>query len=844
MESHSLPLIKKFNVQVNEIQLERQTSPQTYCESVGRQSAILGFERGVFEIWVYPLKICSDLQFSVSIPEYNLVIKGTDIAKRIIVRPELTTINFSHDLFTIQWHLLAPLNEPGVVLLFDIDTYATLELWISFRPNLLPMWPAGLGGQYTLWFDELRAYYIGEGSKKYVGLIGSPLATRLTNTPGHQLPDGPMRFMIEVTRHVAVESFIPIIITGSVAGKDVVIKQYYHLLNSIPDCYQQNYDHYQRLHLDFLNIKTQVPELDLAFEWAKVSLDKGLVKNPQLGPGLVAGYGVSGKTHRPGFAWFFGGDTFLNSLAINSYGDFETTRQALILLRENQRHDGKIFHELTQSAAFINWFQDYPYGFYHAETSAFYIAAMYDYFIRSGDGFLISESWDSIKKAYQYCLSADEDQDGLMENSAAGLAAMEVGAMLEQNRVDVYLASIWLQALQCMIKLSEFLREKELAEKCQHQFDRAFISFKQTFVDEMKREVNFALLTTGEKHTDSTVWQSIPLFFNLIDANSAKSTMQCFASSEMSTDWGIRGVSRMSKYYDPVSYNNGSVWPFTTGYVATAQYKHHDAVNGWHNLMANARMTWLDALGWQPELLSGEYYRPVTTAVPHQLFSATGIILPLTMGLSGLESNASTRQIKFAPHLPPGCDELTINNYYCGKEYFNFHLLRSNDRLNLEIQPQGEQPYRFIFSPAFGLGTQLEKVKVNGQEVDYELQLNQYDVHCEIKCDLKNHLSLEIKFCQGIEFNVPLPAIRIGSPSQGLKLIDYELIGDVLTVILEGLGGCEYVIPLKTPFQIAEVVGGKMRYIDACIKELIVRFENQSRFEFVRQKVQLSILRR
>ena len=65
-------------------------------------------------------------------------------------------------------------------------------------------------------------------------------------------------------------------------------------------------------------IKTPESDLDIAFEWAKVSLDKGLVDNPQLETGLVAGYGVSGKTHRPGFAWFFGGDTCLNSLAINT----------------------------------------------------------------------------------------------------------------------------------------------------------------------------------------------------------------------------------------------------------------------------------------------------------------------------------------------------------------------------------------------------------------------------------------------------------------------------------------------------------------------------------------------
>ncbi|MBN2235926.1 MAG: hypothetical protein JW729_00110, partial [Bacteroidales bacterium] len=123
----SLSYSKKFPILKNEIQLERQIVPQTFCENVGQKAAILGFEQGVFEAWVYPFKIVSDLQFAVSIPQINFFIEGQDLAQRIIVRPEMTTLVFSHDLFTIHWHLLTPVNEPGCIFLFDVDTYAPLE---------------------------------------------------------------------------------------------------------------------------------------------------------------------------------------------------------------------------------------------------------------------------------------------------------------------------------------------------------------------------------------------------------------------------------------------------------------------------------------------------------------------------------------------------------------------------------------------------------------------------------------------------------------------------------------------------------------------------------------------
>jgi glycogen debranching enzyme len=76
-----------------------------------------------------------------------------------------------------------------------------------------------------------------------------------------------------------------------------------------------------------------------------------LVTNPFLGTGLIAGYRTSGTGTRPGFAWFFGRDSLWTSLALNSEGDFAGTRTALAFLMKYQRADGKVEHEISQSAA-------------------------------------------------------------------------------------------------------------------------------------------------------------------------------------------------------------------------------------------------------------------------------------------------------------------------------------------------------------------------------------------------------------------------------------------------------------------------------------------------------------
>src|SRR5437660_9970554 len=128
---------------------------------------------------------------------------------------------------------------------------------------------------------------------------------------------------------------------------------------------------------------------------------------------------------RPGFGWFFGGDAFINSWAMTAYGDFQTVRRSLEFLRARQRADGKMPHEIAPGAAYIRWFEEFPYAYYHADTTPLCITAVRDYVRASGDAAFAKESWPSVRKAYDYCAAADEDGDGLMDNTKAGVAAVE-----------------------------------------------------------------------------------------------------------------------------------------------------------------------------------------------------------------------------------------------------------------------------------------------------------------------------------------------------------------------------------------------------------------------------------
>jgi uncharacterized protein (DUF608 family) len=80
---------------------------------------------------------------------------------------------------------------------------------------------------------------------------------------------------------------------------------------------------------------------------------------------------------------------------------------------------------------------------------------MDDYYSMTGDVEFVRRSWSSLKKAYAWCLTTDEDDDGLMDNSKAGLGALEFGA-LTGIRTDIYLAAVWVKAcegIQCLAEV-------------------------------------------------------------------------------------------------------------------------------------------------------------------------------------------------------------------------------------------------------------------------------------------------------------------------------------------------------------------------------------------------------
>jgi len=351
--------IPKFFLRKSGLELKRRTQAGTFFNVVGRKSAVLGYEHRALESWVYPLKLLDDFELAFRIEGYPLEFRAADLAVKINARPEATTFTYSHAAFTVQQTIFSPVDEPGIIMLLDVKSVLPMSLAVSFRPRLKLAWPAGLMTGNLEWEKKEQVYYITEESKRFVGVIGSLAGQDVSVMPYQEEPrDVPARFIINPSAEDLKSNFIPIVIVGGVEGKEKTKAIYDRLLKSVPALYEKNVAYYERLENETVKVMTPDDRLNRAFSWAKVGVDKGFATNPYLGTGLVAGFRTSGDSERPGFAWFFGRDALWTSLAINSYGDFKATRTALEFLKKFQRADGKIPHEISQSASLIPWFTD------------------------------------------------------------------------------------------------------------------------------------------------------------------------------------------------------------------------------------------------------------------------------------------------------------------------------------------------------------------------------------------------------------------------------------------------------------------------------------------------------
>jgi hypothetical protein len=762
----------------------KPVQPSHYAEAAGERAALLGREDGTFEAWVYPVKVLRDFRLSVYFDGSLEPVPLADLAERIASEPGRVTITHAHAAFTIRQTWMALPGKPAAAVLLDIDTARPLRLRASLMPEMQPMWPASFGGQSSDFDEKEHALVLSEGTWKHAAVVGSPLFARSSEQVGHQLPDRTVLLEMDVTPEAARRT-VPIVIAASGSGERDALRIYREALASLPQAKEESDRYYREFLGRTMWIETPDPVLNDAFQWAKVALDKGWICVEGVGCGLVAGFGPSGASARPGFAWFFGGDALMNSWSVLDYGDLARDRKILEFQRDHQRADGKMMHELTQSAGLLDW-SKYPYGYFHADTTPLYLVSAAAYAARSGDREFLRQSWDSIEKAYRFCLTT-LDADGLMSNKKAGAAAVETGALSGRVQKDVYLAGVWLAGLDGFARLAALSGRAELAAAAREQLARGRASLAGWFLD-AKGFLPFGRLTDGSSYEALSSWQAIAVARGGLPPDKAMRAAGAFNRPELSTDWGTRLFATDSPYYDPLSYNDGSVWPFVTGFVTLAEFEQHRQQAGLQHLHGVASLTGFSEAHTIPEYLSGDRAQPLPHAVPHQLFSSGAVVHPLVSGLLGLEGDAAAGTLRFTPHLPAFWKRTRFERYRVGDSEVAGEVTREMGMLRVHLRIEGK-PLALRIAPALPPGSAVRSAELNGKAAAARIEDNGADLHAVVETGPAAEAEVVYRIAEGVELMPDLREPQPGDRSRAVRILEIQAGADRIQFELAGPAG-------------------------------------------------------
>ncbi len=378
-----------------------------------------------------------------------------------------------------------------------------------------------------------------------------------------------------------------------------------------------------RINEDFL--ETEDPILKDLFYAAIINLEKcayeGKIK------GFLAGY--------PWFTQLWGRDLGWIIRAAVDVGNFEFAKSSLEALAKNQSEEGLIPNFIT-----LDGRVDYN----SADATPLWIIALNKYVECSGDLDFLERVKENLLKALNwYKKSCDEN--GFVSNDSRQ-TWMDT---LDRKGTCLEVCSIWYEALKSgsnlLNLLGDFIGSKALLESSKllrNNIEKYF--WKDEFYTDN--------LEGGERSINAV----FPLVFGI--SKRPLKVLKILESSEFTTEFGIRTLSKYSNLYNPAGYHTGASWGITTALMACAEFLNNRTEKGMEYLQKISKTLNKFCVNSLPEAWNSEdgslnLVKPFGCeyAAFLQAWSAAGVIICIDEFLLGLKEDALNKSITISPSI-------------------------------------------------------------------------------------------------------------------------------------------------------------------------------------------------
>ena len=227
------------------------------------------------------------------------------------------------------------------------------------------------------------------------------------------------------------------------------------------------------------------------------------------------------------------------------------------------------------------------------------------------------------------------------------------------------------------------------------------------------------------------------------------------------------------------------------------------------------------------EVLNGNYYEPLATSTPQQIWSAGMVVSPILRGLFGLETNATTGEVTLKPHVPADWPSFTIANLQVGSTTLRLRFRKDANNIWLETTRTGDGQCTLDFGPALSLRANVIAVTLNGRAIPYRVETNDSDQHVSMRFEVPvGRSTLRLRFNNDFELSVASHLPPLGSTSEGLRVLStvWTPERDQLNLEVVGIPGNAYEFCLSDASQITSVEGAELNKDNPRAPKLLVRF--------------------
>jgi glycogen debranching enzyme len=772
------------------------TGPRRFVSVHGRRAAIFGYSQDGLEAWAYPVQILSAYGVTFREPGATTGIDGQTLLRRIIYSPEIVTRIYAGPDFMVREKLFVPLEEPGAVIRYEVESAHPVDIEIRFSPVLDLMWPASIGGQEAVWNAAASAYSLFEPTHRVTASVGSPDVVAHDETPNDRQYVQRLPGLAFTIRAGGGNKTARVIIAGSEPGQDAIATARKLLDEGTASKLDAAVDHYSSLLSHSLQIETPDADTNRALAWAEIALDQAWVCNPDLGCGQVAGYGPSRRARRPQYDWFFAGDGMVAIPALLAAGQYDRARQELeFILQYQDRKNGMIWHELTQSAGWLDW-SKYPYMFVHVELTFDFLSTVGAYVSATGDRDFVKGHWTSIQAAYQYCRSLLDPNDGLPRIPPGKEGAREQDPLSEELALSAGLV----EAAEAFADRATISGHHEAAAQASAASRQAGHAIGQRYWDDREHFWITGYSRSGAPLIGRDIGPVKLIGKSFFSPAQRNSIIDQLASSDFQADWGTRGRAASASTYEPNSYAGGSVWAVSTSAVASAFWTQHRPATALAIWSALVPWSSLDSPGHMHEALAGDFYREERESVPEQTWSSAAFFTAAVNGLLGLQVDGVSNRLTFAPHLPPSWTSITLRNVRVGASEITLEMAQSANEVRLDMQ-NGGAPVDILFDPEIPFGATLRSAQFASARIAATLEQHPQDTHVKVQFHLPHGSSLlTIRYTGGVALILPPPQLRIGESSTAMKVTGVNLSGRFYTLDFDFLPSAASSFELRTPW--------------------------------------------